>query len=372
MGEEYIIDCAGNRIAVGDKLFAAKCWVGNSSDYLAANGQFIIAESAEWLDIPKISIIVPIYRSGDGFLATLQSLCNQQWEKPSDVEIILYINQPEGDLEELTKKSINCAESFSAEEPDNYPVIRIVTEQLPGGLAEVYQRGYSSLVSRVRSSVEGQNLETKDEKVAAINSLMNSTVFAVVDDDQVLCDNTSFPDAVYKLQADKSVIMGQVDITSVSCAFPRWNESIKNIMNLFFAFKYELGTVILTPRAIMMADLFHQPGVDIGAEYADQIWFAAAANGKQRFMINVTTTLVEEEYPSNAQMASRIARYLETGDGRESLQIFENLLCPYSSIKGETIFTQGDINNLIVALETRDLINIEQTTQKLINKKVQK
>jgi len=316
--------------------------------------------------------LLPIYRSGDDFLATLQSLCDQQWEKPSEVEIILYINQPEGDLEDLTKKSINCAGAFSAEKPDDGPVIRIVTEKLSGGLAEVYQRSYSSLVSRIRASVEALGLETKDEKVAAIDSLMKSTVFAVVDDDQVLCDNTSFPDAVYKLQADESVIMGQVDITSVSCAFPRWNTCMKNIMNLFFAFKYELETVILTPRAIMMSDLFHIPAVKIGTEYADQIWFAAAANGKKRFMIDVTTTLVEEEYPSNAQMASRIARYLETGDDRESLQIFENLLYPYSGIKGEIIFTQEDINNLIAALETRDLTNIEQTTQQLINKKVQK
>lgn len=106
MSEEYIIDCAGNRIAVGDKLFSAKCWVGNTSDYLAANEQFIIPDTSEWLDIPKISILLPIYRSGDDFLPTLQSLCDQKWSNSSQVEIILYVNQPLGELEDLTKQSI--------------------------------------------------------------------------------------------------------------------------------------------------------------------------------------------------------------------------------------------------------------------------
>lgn len=372
MSEEYIIDCAGNRIAVGDKLFSAKCWVGNSADYLAANEQFIIPETTQWFEIPKVSILLPIYRSGDDFLPTLKSLCSQQWQNPSQVEIILYINQPLGEQEPLTRQSVECAQSFIEEKGDYAPTIRLIEERLKGGLAEVYQRSYSSMVSRIRASVDARNLATKDEKAAAIGSLMESTVFAIVDDDQILCDNTSFPEAVNNLTADESVIMGQVDITSVSCAYHRWDNCLKNIMNLFFAFKYELETVILTPRAIMMSDLFHQPAVDIGAEYADQIWFAAAAKGKERFMINVTTTLVEEEYPSNAQMAARIAHYLETGDGRDSLQIFENLLCPYSKNVAGRTFTTRDIKELTAVLETRDKIKIEQTTQKILNKKVKK
>ena len=89
MATKYVIDCAGNKTPIGDALFSSKCWVGNSSDYLKANDEFIITEAAQWLDIPKISILIPIYRSGAGFLKTLNAIISQNWLQPQKVEIIL-------------------------------------------------------------------------------------------------------------------------------------------------------------------------------------------------------------------------------------------------------------------------------------------
>lgn len=370
MATTYIIDCAGNKILMGDQLFSAKCWVGNSSDYLEANDEFVIADSADWLDIPKISILLPIYRAGDCFLRTLNSIISQKWSKPQEVEIILSINQPLYPIDELTKASLKAAQIFieANELKDNTPQVKLVFEQLAGGLAEVYQRSFSTLVSRICSNVNARELETKQENAAALSALMDSTVFAIIDDDQVLLDNKSLPAAVDKLEAGKSTIMGQVEITEVSTSYPQWNAILVGVMNLFFRFKYEHGTAILTPRALMVSDLFHMPALKIGEAYADQIWFAAASAKKERFMIEVTTTLEHEEYPSNANMVERLAKFLQFGTHSNAINIFKNLRTSYEESTEKLVYSLNDLNQLISSIESRDKRNLEIVVQKMLQK----
>jgi hypothetical protein len=366
----YIIDCEGNKIPKGATLFSSKCWVGNSRDYLKANDEFIITESADWLDIPKISILIPIYRSGVGFLRTLNAIRSQHWLQHQKVEIILSINQPLGPVDALTKASLKAAKICIATNnlQGTTPKIQLVFEQLTGGLAEVYQRSFSTLVARIRNNVIARKLKTKQENVAALSTLMNTTVFAIIDDDQILVDKNTLPAAVAKLQAGKSVIMGQVEITEVSTSYPQWDAVLVNIMNLFFRFKYEHRTAILTPRALMVSDLFHIPALKIGKPYADQIWFAEAADKKERFMIEVTTTLEQEEYPSNANMAENLAKFLECGTPSNAINIFKNVRTSYEESTEKLVFSLKDIELLIASLEARDKKNIETVIQELLQK----
>jgi hypothetical protein len=370
METTYIIDCAGNKVRMGDQLFSAKCWVGNSNDYLEANHEFVIAESADWLDIPKISILLPIYRSGDRFLPTLNSIISHKWSQPQKVEIILSINQPLCPINEMTKASLKAAKTFikANDLKDNTPKVKLVFEQLAGGLAEVYQRSFSTLVARIRRNVNARNLETKQENVDALSSLMNSTVFAIIDDDQILLDDSSLSIAVDKLEAGKSTIMGQVEITEVSTSYPQWNAILTGVMNLFFRFKYEHGTAILTPRALMVSDLFHMPALKIGKAYADQIWFAAASAKKERFMIEMTTTLEHEEYPSNANMVERLAEFLESGAPSDAINIFKNVKTSYEESTEKLAYSLNDLNQLISSLESRDKHNIEILVQQMLHK----
>ena len=370
MGTEYIIDCAGNKIPVGDKLFSAKCWFGNTADYLIANENYIIDDLKDCDVLPKVSIIIPIYRSGKSYIPTLKSLCSQNWSNPDTVEIILYINQPLGETDLETKESIDEAQKFIIENDNNTktPNVKVHFEKLSGGLAEVYQRAFSTLVYRIRNCVEKLNLKTKDENSDEIGRLMTSTVFAVMDDDQILLDTYSLPNAIDKIAPEKSAIMGQVEITSVSTSNHKWDECLTGVMNLFFKFKYEHDSVILTPRALTVSDLFHIPAVKIGDEYADQIWFSTAVGKKERYMIDVTTTLEEEDYPSNAQMASRISTFLETGEGNNSLDIFRNLRGSYKTVNTKIVYTLSDVDSLIEVLETRDITKIEAKVNELLNK----
>jgi len=370
MATKYVIDCAGNKTPIGDALFSSKCWVGNSSDYLEVNNKFLISKAVNWLHIPKIAILIPIYRSGTHFLGTLKTLISQNWSQPQNVEIILSINQPLGPIDALTKVSLKAAKTYIEANNlmNNTPQVRLVFEQLAGGLAEVYQRSFSTLVARICNSVNARKLKTKQENAFAIGALMESTVFTIIDDDQILVDNSSLPAALEQLQAGKSVIMGQVEITKVTTSYPEWNAILADVMNLFFKFKYEHGTAILTPRALMVSDLFHQPALKIGEAYADQTWFAAAAAKKERFLIKVTTTLEHEAYPSNANMAANLAKFLESGTPENAINIFKNVQIAYKESSEKLLYSAHDIEKLISSLEARDKKNLENLVQQMLQK----
>jgi hypothetical protein len=370
MATNYVIDCAGNKAPLGDALFSSKCWVGNSSDYLEVNNKFLISKAVKWLHIPEIAILIPIYRSGTHFLDTLKALISQNWSQPQNVEIILSINQPLGPIDELTKVSLMAAKTYIEANNliSNTPQVRLVFERLAGGLAEVYQRSFSTLVARIRNSVQARKLKTKQENAFAIGALMESTIFAIIDDDQILVNNNSLPEAFEKLQAGKSVIMGQVKITKVTSSYPEWNAILTDIMNLFFKFKYEHGTAILTPRALMVSDLFHQPTLKISEAYADQIWFAAAAANRERLLVKVTTTLEHEAYPSNANMAVNLATFLESGTPKNAIDIFKNVRTAYKESAEKLLYSEHDIEKLIASLKTRDKKNIENLVQQMLQK----
>ena len=370
MATTYVIDCAGNKVPLGDALFSSKCWVGNSSDYLEVNNKFIISKAENWLHIPKIAILIPIYRSGTHFLGTLNTLISQNWSQPQNVEITLSINQPLGPIDDLTKVSLTAAKTYIEANNlmSNSPQVRLVFEQLAGGLAEVYQRSFSTLVARIRNNVNARDLKTKQENALAIGALMESTIFTIIDDDQILPDNSSLPAALEKLQAGKSVIMGQVEITKVTTSYPEWNAILADLMNLFFTFKYEHGTAILTPRALMVSDLFHQPALKIGEAYADQIWFAAAAAEKERLLVKVTTTLEHEAYPSNANMAAHLAKFLASGTPENAVNIFKNVRIAYKESKEKLVYSTHDIDKLISSLEARDKKNLENLVQQMLQK----
>ncbi|EAR13705.1 hypothetical protein PI23P_04387 [Polaribacter irgensii 23-P] len=370
MAANYVIDCAGNKVLSGDALFSSKCWVGNSSDYLEVNNKFIISEAVNWLHIPKVAILIPIYRSGTDFLGTLKTLSAQNWSQPQNVEIILSINQPLGPIDALTKASLKAAKTYIKANNlrSNTPQVRLIFERLAGGLAEVYQRSFSTLVARIRNSVNARKLKTKQENALAIGALMESTIFAIIDDDQILVNNNSLPAALEKLQAGTSVIMGQVKITKVTTSFPEWDAIIADIMNLFFKFKYEHGTAILTPRALMVSDLFHQPTLKIGEAYADQIWFAAAAAKKERLLVKVTTTLEHEVYPSNANMAANLAKFLASGTPKNAIDIFKKIRTAYKQSAEKLVYSVHDIEKLIASLETRNKKNIENLVQQMLQR----
>lgn len=301
---------------------------------------------------------MPIYHSGDGFSASLNSLLAQNWKNPEEVEILLYLNEPKGDQQKRTTASIATAQSFVEQQTPSTPSIQLIYEQLDGGLPEVYQRGFSTLVARIQRSIEKQNLATKDEILTAIDAAMETCVFAVVDDDLIFNDPAGLCAALETIEVDTSIVTGEIEITSVSSAHSVWNTLLKDTMNLFFRFKQEQGSATLTPRGIIVKDMFHQPGVAIGTDYADQVWFAMGAAHKKRLSIKTSTTLEDETYPSNAQMCAKLSHFLDTGEGDECLRIFESVATIYrdtcTSSCANNRYTSTDVESLITTLRGRN------------------
>lgn len=369
MSERFIVDCAGRKIPVGEKHFCAKCWVGNTTDFLTANESFIISPAMKWQSLPKVSITVPIYRSGDDFKETLESLLSQQWRIPEKVEILLYVNQPLGELDDLTQRTLKAL-GMSPEETTSgkcykehhrgktnaseAPVTRAIFEQLQGGLATVYQRSFVTLVARLRQAVDQMNLSSKEEKVLAIEKLMSDTVFAVVDDDLIFRDKGSFSSKLDSIVAGESVLLGSVNLQKVSSGFTNQDSLVLALMRLFLQVKQSLGTSVLTPRAASVKDLFHLPAPDPAVPYSDQIWFAGAAKDKTKLLVEVETTIKPEGYPSNAEMAARLGEYLEAGHPKSAIDIFKNLQRDYVTTKLGNNLEIQHLTGLISLLEERD------------------
>lgn len=382
MDQDYVIDCSGRKVPIGDKLFSSKCWVGNTTDFLQTNAKHIISKALDWGELAKISITMPIYRSGLSFLPTLKALLAQAWLVPKDVEIILYLNQPPGELDILTVESLGCLRALENDpgqavlddklwnivKSGSGPKVRVVFEQLEGGLAEVYQRSFITLIARIKRSVDALELKTKSEKVEALDALMNSTIFAIVDDDLDFFDVDSFQEKLLSLRVNKSILMGEVQVTEVSSTFPKWDPILVSLINLFLRFKHELGTSVLTPRAAIVNDLFHLPAINPKLPYADQIWFATAAIGKEKIFVPVKTTIVEESYPSNAAMIARLANFLELDEDCGALQIFENLSSAYSLSGIHYKYNAADIDHLIKVLKERSIERISDYCSKLLSK----
>ena len=89
-------------------------------------------------------------------------------------------------------------------------------------------------------------------------------------------------------------------------------------------------------------------------------------------MIEVTTTLKDEEYPSNANMVKHLAEFLQSGENSNAINIFKNLQTSYEESTEKLVYSLDDLNQLISSLETRDKKNIEIVIQQMLYKQQNK
>ncbi|MBP9838689.1 MAG: hypothetical protein KBC84_08240 [Proteobacteria bacterium] len=362
MGENYITDCSGNKIAIGEEKYAARCYVGNTEDFLADNDQFVIRECLKWKELKQFSLLYPIYNSGENFIQSLISLIKQDWLEPRKVEIILLVNEYKTNHLAHTTKTLDALKNNSLLlEAMNTSSLTFHTLYLETnhGLAEIYRKAFSTLIARVKSHVDSLVIMERDLAANKIEELYKQTVFAVIDDDLIFKDKNTFPQALLSLLENDRIVLGDVSIEEVESSFPELNKLLKLLMNLFIDFKNDLGICIHTPRAALVKDLFHLPGINLEAPFADQIWFANAAKSKEKLFVPVTTTIEDEIYPSNANMMKELSFFLKTGDNQDSLRIFENILTEYKSAQENHKYCCAEVEKLLTLLKTRDIKNLE-------------
>jgi hypothetical protein len=136
------------------------------------------------------------------------------------------------------------------------------------------------------------------------------------------------------------------------------------LMQVFFAVKKELNMCILTPRAAALKDYHHAPPVMVDKPYADQIYFAQIAAGREIIWLDVKTHIEEEDYPSNANMIKGLREYLEGSSDESALDIFEALLPQLTC--GTKRRRLEEVKGLLQFLKAKDRSGIAEPCQRML------
>jgi hypothetical protein len=240
----------------------------------------------------------------------------------------------------------------------------ILFEKLAAGLGELYRNVVASYLVRLSAVVAAQKMGGKSARIAVIDRLERTTVLMFIDDDIHLQRRDAMVSAYDHIQARHGVALGNVTLTSVCSSSRSLDAVLCSLMQVFFVVKQELNLCILTPRAAALKDYHHAPPVMLEKPYADQIYFAQIAAGKEIFWLDVKTNLEEEDYPSNANMVKGLREYFEGAGGESALAIFEALL-PLLAC-GTKRCRQQEMQDLLELLKGKDLLQIIKQCQKML------
>lgn len=387
--KRHVFDCSGRKVAVGNEVYKARCTEGNLEDYVRDNGKFARPELAQPRLLLPLNIVMPIFGSGADFVTALSTILRQDFSGlphgVSDVEIVFYINEPghahpdRVAANRLTFDILNFI--FKTSEPNpgrddgeraEFLALRemlkpravILLEKLAAGLGELYRNVVASFMVRLSAVVAAQKIGRKSARIAFIDRLERATVLMFIDDDIHLQQRDAMVSACHHIQAKHGVALGNVTLTSVCSSSRSLDAVLCSLMQVFFVVKQELNLCILTPRAAALKDYHHAPPVMLEKPYADQIYFAQIAAGKEIFWLDVNTNLEEEDYPSNANMVKGLREYFDGTGGGSALAIFEALLPQLAC--GTNRCRQKEMHDLLELLKGKDLLRITKQCQEML------
>lgn len=385
-----VSDCSGRKVAVGNEVYKARCSEGNLEDYVRDNGKFARPEMTQPRLLLPLNIVMPIFGSGAHFVTALSTILRQEFSGlphgVSDVEIVFYINEPYNAhpdrvaANRLTLDILHFIFKTSERNPGGQdgeraellelremlkPRSVILLDKLEAGLGELYRNVVASFMVSLSDTVAAQHIGEKSARLDCIDRLERSTVLMFIDDDIQLQQRDSMVSAYHHIQAKHGVALGNVTLTSVRSFNSSMNAVLRLLMQVFFVVKKELNMCILTPRAASLKDYHHAPLVMIEKPYADQIYFAQIAAGKEIMWLDVKTNIEEEIYPSNANMVKRLREYFEGIGDEAALNIFEVLLPQLNC--GVKRCRHKEVKDLLQLLKAKDRLQITQQCQKMLN-----
>lgn len=385
-----VFDCSGRKVVVGNEVYNTRCSEGNLDDYVRDNGKFSRPGITQPRLLLALNIVMPIFGSGAQFVTGLSTILRQDFSGlphgVSDVEIVFYINEPYNAHQDrvaanrLTLDILNFIFQTSERNPGRHdgeraeflelremlkPRSVILLEKLEAGLGELYRNVVASFMVRLSDAVAAQHIGEKSARLGFIDRLERTTVLMFIDDDIHLQNRDSMLSAYNHIQEKNGVALGNVTLTSV-CSFNSSMDAVlRLLMQVFFVVKKELNMCILTPRAASLKDYHHAPLVMIEKPYADQIYFAHIAAGKEIIWLDVKTNIEEEDYPSNANMIKGLREYFEGTGDESALDIFEALLPQLTC--GTKRCRQKEVKDLLQLLKAKDRLRITQQCQKMLD-----
>lgn len=384
----YIINCAGERIPITDEGFTSRCAIGNTDDYLENFKKFINPEILALGDPSLISIIIPSYASREKELyRMLILLCSQEYPVPA--EILVFINEPENaskSVQQVNERHHHFISSFENGIAADIPSELLETQQtlltllgknngklklrclrqvVEGGLPGVYQIASASWVARGRDFCDRMSIDgDRPAKIKCIEEHFKSSLFLLCDDDTEIKDTNAVARAYHDAIDHDAVVLGKIHIQYVE-TIEKYSAVLRDVMQLFFDFKYDHGLIFLTPRGMLLAHILKVGSVKIGQPFADQIFFAAIARDKVQHFINANTSIAESDHPGNGNFLKKMRLYLE-GQENDALDVFKNVLARYQENKHKGKYCAADIKRLIASLKTRDISKIASVALELI------
>ncbi len=380
----YIINCAGEKVPVAEAGFTARCAIGNTDDYLKRFQDSIIPEIVALGEPAPISVVIPSCASDEqGLFQTLRSLCWQEY--PVGVEILVLINEPQNASESVQKANAQnekwirslvdpASANISPEakrlrdalfKNQGAITLRCVRQVLDGGLAGVYQMATAAFVARVRAFCDEKAAGCqRPEKAACIEQYLRECMILFCDDDMEFNDMHAIAEAYRQAVTNDAVVLGRLEITRVETV-QKYRNVLRALMQLFFEFKYDHGLNFLTPRGMRLKNILSVGGVKVGEPFADQVFFASAARGREQFLLEAATSIGESDHPGNGNFLKKLRLYLE-GEDNDALEIFQNVLKRYQEDRHKGRYGAQDIERLILSLETRDIRAIYSVTSELL------
>lgn len=332
-----------------------------------------------------ISVVIPSYASAENDLCqTLRSLCLQKYPVPT--EILVFVNEP-ADASERIKKVNQHNENFirSIEgvtsrkfsdrllktqkalrkallKSEGNLTLKCVRQVISGGLAGVYQIVMASWVARVRTSCDSVTAKChRPEKIKYIEDHLQRSMLLLCDDDMEIKDTSAVAKAYRHLINNDAVVLGRLYIKQID-TIRKYRSVLRDLMQLFFNFKYDSGLSFLTPRGMLLGDILRVGGVKVGQPFADQLFFASAASGKSQYFLDASTSIGESDYPGNGNFLKKLRLYLE-GENNGAFDIFENVLKRYQENKHKGKYNASDVERLIFNLKTRDINKISSVIE---------
>ncbi len=389
-GKKYIINCAGDKVPVDDMGFTSRCAIGNTDDYLKSFKNHINSEIVSLGEPALISVVVPSYITPKHNLCqTLVSLCSQEYSVPA--EVVVFINQPDNatkSVQIINDHNENFIRSMGTAESNNISpellktqklllavlskskgrmTLRCVRQVVSGGLAGVYQTVTTSSIARVRAFCDTIMIKCdRQDKIKRIENYLQHSMLLFCDDDVEIKDTCAVAKAYEYAVKHDAVVLGRLYIKRVD-TIEKYSGVLRDLMQLFFDFKYDHGLNFLTPRGMLLANILKVGGVKVGQIFADQIFFASAARGKNQYLVDANTTIGESDHPGNGNFLKKLRLYLE-GDDNDAFDIFENVLQRYQEDRHKGKYSAADIERLILNLKTRDMRKISSVASALLIK----
>ncbi len=369
-GKRYIINCAGDKVPVADTGFTARCAIGNTDDYLKSFKHHINSEIVSLGEPPLISVVVPSYASSEQALSwVLTSLCSQEYPVPA--EILVFINEPQNALENIrsindrNEKFVFSFEKSALSNSSSNIRLRCLRQVVSGGLAGVYQVVTASSIARIRAFCDRVMADHgRPEKIKSIEKYLQHSMLLLCDDDMEISDRQAVARAYKHAVSNDAVILGQLYITRVDTV-EKYALVLCDLMQLFLELKYDHGLNFLSPRGTLLSNILRVDGVNIGQPFADQVFFASIATGKEQYLLDARTSIGESDHPGNGNFLKKLRLYLE-GEDNDALDIFGNVLKRYQEDDHKGKYCAADIERLILSIRTRDIGNIFSTASELL------